>query len=158
MNLVVLIGRFTRNPELRTTQNGTTFCNFTLAVDRRFKNDNGPDADFINCTAWGRTAEVINQYLSKGQQIAIQGRIQTSSYQDRNGNTQYRTDVIVDQFDFISNRNGGNYNQNNQNNYDFNQDRGYQNNNNNYQRDNGVAPLQIDDDFSLLADDDDVPF
>ena len=69
MNLVVLIGRFTRNPELRTTQNGTTFCNFTLAVDRRFKNDNGPDADFINCTAWGRTAEVINQYLSKGQQV-----------------------------------------------------------------------------------------
>ncbi len=149
MNVVVLIGRLTSDPVLRTTQSGTSLANFTLAVPKRFKRENQPDADFINCTAWGKTAEVISQYLSKGRQMAVQGRIQTSSYQDQTGATRYRTDVIVESFDFIGSRSDSsynNFNQSPQNNY-----------NQNISRQNN-APLEIDDDFSLLEDDDDVPF
>ena len=153
MNVVVLVGRLTNDPVLRTTQTGTNLANFTIAVPRRFKRDNQPDADFINCTAWGKTGEVISQYLSKGRQIAVQGRIQTSSYQDQSGAQRYRTDVIVENFDFIGSRSdssNNNYNQSSQS-----------NNYNNYNQNSGnqsVAPLEIDDDFSLLDEDDDIPF
>lgn len=157
MNVVVLVGRLTRDPELRTTQTGYTYCNFNIAVDRRVKAENQPTADFINCIAWGRTAELINQYLNKGRQIAVSGHIQTRSWQAQDGTMRYGTDVVVDNFDFIGSRNDNNNYSNN-----FNQQPSYNQgynqappNQNNMQN---QAPLEIDDDFSLLADDDDVPF
>ena len=95
MNKVFLIGNLTRDPELTETAGGIKICRFSIAVNRRFKTEGQPDVDFFNCTAWGRTAEVICQYLSKGRQIAIQGRLQTRSYQDRNGNNRTSTDVVA---------------------------------------------------------------
>lgn len=147
MNVVVLVGRFTQDPVLRTTQSGTSLANFSLAVDRKFKSENQPDVDFINCVAWGRTAEVICQYLTKGRQIAVQGRLQTGSYQAKDGSTRYTTDVVVESFDFIGSRSDNTYNP--QSSY---------NNQSNYQSNQNQSPLEIDDDFSLLAEDDDVPF
>lgn len=104
MNKVVLIGRITRDLELRKTQSGTSVVSFTLAVNRRQKSEGQPDADFIRCTAWGKQAEIMAQYLTKGSQVGIDGRIQTGSYQDRNGQTVYTTDVVVENFDFLSSK------------------------------------------------------
>ena len=97
MNLVTLIGRLTRDPELKYSQSGKAFCNFTVAVTREFKRD---EADFINCVAWDKRAEAIAEYLRKGRRIAIQGRLNVSNY-EKNGETVWRTDVIVDKFNFI---------------------------------------------------------
>ena len=85
MNKVILMGRLTADPELKQSQNGTSVCRFTIAVNRRFKNaQGGYDADFLNCTAWKQTAEFICRYFKKGQMIAVEGALRTSSYQDRN--------------------------------------------------------------------------
>src|SRR6185436_1195405 len=99
INNVVLVGRITRELELRNA--GTTpVLRFTLAVNRSFKREGQPEADFINCVAFGRTAEVISQYCSKGSQIGVEGQIQTGSY-DKDGQTIYTTDIIVRQFHFL---------------------------------------------------------
>ena len=113
LNNVVLIGRLTKDPELRYTS-GTNhaMCRFTLAVDRGLSKEKRmemeqkgqPTADFINITSWGKTAELVANYLSKGRQVAIQGRIQTSSYEGQDGKRVYRTDVVADKVEFI----GGN--------------------------------------------------
>ena len=106
MNNVNLIGRVTRDIELHNGQNSTV-CKFSLAVNRRFKKD---ETDFINCVAFGKTAETISQYVSKGQQFAVSGRLQTGSY-DRDGQKVYTTDVIVESFTYIAsgtNHGGGN--------------------------------------------------
>lgn len=101
MNKVVLIGRLTKDPELRFAPgSGTAVCRFTLAVNRQFKKD---ETDFISCVAFGKTAETISQYVMKGQQFAIAGHIQTGSYEAQDGTKRYTTDVVVDTFDFISN-------------------------------------------------------
>lgn len=106
MNVVCLIGRLTRDPELQTTSTGMNVCRFTLAVDRRVRsqNGNGPTADFIGCKAFGKTAETIAQYLSKGRKFAVTGHIQTGSYDNQQGQRVYTTDVIVDNFTFIDSR------------------------------------------------------
>lgn len=157
MNVVVLVGRLTQDPELRSTQSGRNVCSFNIAVDRRFKSPGQPDADFFRVVAWQRQAELICQYLSKGSQIAIQGHLQSSSYQDKNNVTHYVTDVILENFDFIGSRNnnnnaGASFNQQPPS---FDQQSPFGGPSNQNQ---GMAPLEIDDDFSLLADDDDVPF
>jgi single-strand DNA-binding protein len=86
MNKVELIGRLTKDPEIRNTSNQVPFCNFTLAVDRSFKDANGQrQADFINCVAWRQTATFIQKYFRKGNRLGICGSIQTRSYQDQNG-------------------------------------------------------------------------
>ena len=86
MNKVVLMGRLTRDPETRYTQgNNTAVCSFSLAVNRRFKQEGQPDADFINVTAWAKTAEFVSKYFTKGQQIGVIGRIQTRNYDDKDG-------------------------------------------------------------------------
>ena len=103
MNLVVLTGRLTRDPELKYGQSGMAFCRFTLAVNRMRKDD---PADFINCTAFGKTAELIGEYLRKGSNTGVQGRIQTRTY-EVNGEKRYRTDVIVDRIEFLESRNSG---------------------------------------------------
>lgn len=98
MNKVVLIGRLTKEPELKFTQNGNAVCNFTLAVNRTYKNEQGEyESDFINCIAWRGTAQFIGDYLSKGYQIAVSGSIQTRNYQAQDGSTRYVTEVLCDE-------------------------------------------------------------
>lgn len=104
MNKVILIGRLSRDPEVKTTQN-TTFARYTLAVDRRFKKDNDTQtADFINCVTFGKSAEFAEQYLRKGTKIAITGRIQTGKYTNRDGQTVYTTDVVVEEHEFVESK------------------------------------------------------
>ncbi len=103
MNLVVLTGRLVRDPELKYGQSGMAFCRFTLAVNRMKKDD---PADFISCTAFGKTAELIGEYLRKGNNTGVQGRIQTRTY-EVNGEKRYGTDVIVDRIEFLESRNSG---------------------------------------------------
>ena len=97
MNQINLIGRTTKTPELRKTQSGTSVTSFTLAVDRRDKDKN---TDFISCVAWSKTAEIINDYVGKGQLIGVTGRLQIRSYTDKEGNKRTAAEVIVDTFDF----------------------------------------------------------
>ncbi|SHJ00943.1 single-strand binding protein [Clostridium amylolyticum] len=107
MNRVVLIGRLTRDPELRfAAGSGTAVTNFALAVNRPRRKDGQSEADFINCVAFGKTAETIAQYLTKGRQLAISGSIRTGSYDAQDGTKRYTTDVYVDSFDFIDSGNG----------------------------------------------------
>ena len=102
MNKVELIGRLTKEPEIRTTSNQNQFCQFTLAVDRRFKDANGQrTADFINCVAWKQTAVFIQKYFRKGNRIGVVGSIQTRNYDDKNGQKVYVTEVIVDEAEFV---------------------------------------------------------
>ena len=108
MNKVILMGRLTRDPELRSTQNNTNLCQFTVAVDRRFKNANGErQVDFINCTAWRQTADFIARYFTKGARIAVVGSIQTSSWDDNDGKKQYKTEVVVDEAYFADSKSSG---------------------------------------------------
>jgi len=99
MNKVVILGRLTKDPELRfAAGSGTGVSRFTVAVKRQFKKD---ESDFINCVAFGKTAETISQYFTKGRQIAIVGHIQTGSYDAQDGTKRYTTDVAVESFDFV---------------------------------------------------------
>lgn len=105
MNKVILIGRLTRDPEVR--QNGdTAIARYSLAVDRRFKRDNEPTADFINCVVFGKAAEFAQKYFAKGTKIAVTGRIQTGSYTNKDGQTVYTTDVIVEEQEFAESKGG----------------------------------------------------
>lgn len=107
MNKVIIIGRLTADPELRTSQNGTVSCRFNAAVNRKFKNQNGEyDADFISCVAFKQTAEFISRYFSKGKMIALEGTLRTGSYQDRNHPdvTHYTTDVFIENVEFCGDK------------------------------------------------------
>lgn len=112
MNKVILIGRLTRDPELRYTQNNRSVCNFTLACDRGMSKakrqeaemEGRPTADFIRCTAWGTTAELANRYLDKGSQVAVEGRLQVQAVDDGQGGKTYYTDVNVDRLEFVGSR------------------------------------------------------
>ena len=116
MNKVILIGRLTRDPELRYTGNNTPVATFSLAVNRSFTNQNGErEADFINCVVWRKLAETVKNYLSQGSQVAVEGRIQTRTYDDQNGQRRYITEVIADNVEFLGSRNSSN-NSNNMNN------------------------------------------
>ena len=108
MNKVIIIGRFTRDPEIKysTGENATATARFSLAVNRRFKNKEGNyDADFINCVAFGKTAEFIEKYFTKGMAIGITGRIQTGSYTNKEGQKVYTTDVVVEETEFVESKN-----------------------------------------------------
>ena len=110
MNKVIIIGRFTRDPEIKYTtgENATATARFSLAVNRRFKNKEGNyDADFINCVAFGKTAEFIEKYFTKGTAIGITGRIQTGSYTNKEGQKVYTTDVVVEETEFVESKNKG---------------------------------------------------
>ena len=98
MNKVVLIGRVTKDVEVRKTNSGKSYTRFTLAVNRRGK-DAG--ANFITCVAWEKTADLLGAYVKKGNQIGICGRIETGKYEDRDGKTVYTTDVMVEEADFL---------------------------------------------------------
>ena len=105
MNKAILVGRLTRDPELRTTPNGVNVCSFTVAVDRRFvRAGEERQADFINCVAWRQTAEFICRYFSKGRMIGIVGSIQTRTWDDKEGKRQYATEVQVDEAYFTESK------------------------------------------------------
>lgn len=107
MNTWVGIGRLVRDPEVRYTQSGKACAKFTLAIDRRKSSDGNQQADFIACVAWEKTAEVISQYVKKGQKIAVEGRIQTRSYDAQDGNKRYVTEVVVQSMEFCDSKGGG---------------------------------------------------
>lgn len=106
MNKVILCGRLTRDPEVRYSQgnNPTAIARGSLAVDRKYKQDGQPTADFINILAFGKTAGVIEKYVRKGTKIIVEGRIQTGSYKNKDGNTVYTTDVVVESIEFVESR------------------------------------------------------
>lgn len=106
MNKVVLMGRLTRDPEVRYTEgdNPTTIARYTLAVDRKFKRDGEPTADFIRCIVFGRAAEFTEKYLQKGIKVIISGRIQTGSYTNKEGVKVYTTDIVVEEQDFAESK------------------------------------------------------
>jgi len=109
MNKVFLIGRLTRDPELRYTSSNIPSATFSLAVDRNFTNQNGErEADFINIVVWRKQAENVKNYLTKGSQVAIDGRIQTRTYDAQDGSKRYVTEVVADNVQFLSRSNGGN--------------------------------------------------
>lgn len=107
MNHWVGIGRLTRDPEVRYTQSGKACARFTLAIDRRKSADGNQQADFIPCVAWEKTAEVISQYTGKGRKIAVEGRIQTRSYDAKDGTKRYATEVVVQSMEFCDSKGGG---------------------------------------------------
>ena len=103
-----MVGRLTKDPELRSTASGIPVCNFTVACDRRFvKQGEERQADFINCIAWQKSAESIAQYFKKGHRIALEGSIQTRSWTDNEGKTRYSTEVVVDQWEFAQSKSEG---------------------------------------------------
>lgn len=105
MNKVILIGRLTKDPEVKNTSSQVQFCNFTIAVDRRFKDANGQrQADFINCVAWRQTAAFIGSYFRKGSKVAVVGSLQSRSYDDQSGQKRYVTEVVVDEVEFMDSK------------------------------------------------------
>jgi len=109
MNKVFLIGRLTRDPELRYTGSNTAVASFSLAVNRNFTNANGErEADFINIVVWRKQAENVKNYLTQGSQVAIDGRIQTRSYDDQNGQRRYVTEVVADNVEFLGSKGSSN--------------------------------------------------
>jgi single-strand DNA-binding protein len=105
MNKVVLVGRLTAKPELRYTPQNTAYTRFSVAVNRNFTSADGKrEADFINVVAWRKQAETISRYFDKGNLIALEGRIQTGSYDDKDGNKRYTVDVALDNFEFVESK------------------------------------------------------
>lgn len=146
MNKVILVGRLTRDPEVKNTTTGKAVATFTLAVDRRFKNKDGQkEADFVPIVVWGKQAEFAGQYLSKGSQIGISGRLQVRSYDAQDGQRRYVTEVVADEISFLSSSRkdstAGNQ-----------QAPSPRTDNNN------MSVMGLDEDFHLMADDDDIPF
>ncbi len=114
MNKVILMGRLTRDPEVRYSQgaNPTAIARYTLAVERRFKRDGEPTADFINCVALGKAGELAEKYFRQGLKVTVAGRIQTGSYTNRDGVKVYTTDVFVEEQEFAESKNSENANAN----------------------------------------------
>ena len=151
INRVVLTGRLTRNPELKTTQNGLSVASFTIAVNRQFTDSQGKrEADFINCVIWRKSAENFCKFTTKGSLVGIDGRIQTRSYDNKDGQRVYITEVVVDSFSLLESKNESQTNNAGSNN------NGYSNNSNS----NTAAepdPFAGSGD-SISISDDDLPF
>src|SRR5690625_4410486 len=157
MNRFVGVGRLTKNVELKYTQNGKAVANFTLAVNRPFKNSQTgeTDADFIMCQAWGKQAENLAQYMGKGSQVGIDGRIQTRSYDGQDGKRVYVTEVVADSVQFLESRSsnrgastdGGQGSGNNQQGQDQNQQQEpNQNQSSQNNKNENLEPIDISDD------------
>lgn len=104
INNVTLVGRLTADPQLKYTPNGVPVVNFTLAVNRPFKSENGPDADFINTTVWRKPAESAANFLKKGSLAGVTGSIQTRNYEGQDGNRVYVTEVVADRVQFLDSK------------------------------------------------------
>ncbi|UOQ44772.1 single-stranded DNA-binding protein [Halobacillus salinarum] len=150
LNRVVLVGRLTKDPDLRYTPNGVAVANFTVAVNRPFSNNQGDrDADFINCVVWRRAAENLANFMNKGSLVGVDGRIQSRSFDNQEGKRVFVTEVVADSVQFLESKGGSSQGGGSQGSgYGSNQN---QNNNNNQQRnedpfaDNG-EPIDISDD------------
>ena len=173
MNNVSLIGRLTADPELKHTQSGLAYTRFSIAVDRQFvRQGEERQADFINIVCWNKTAEFVCKYFNKGRRIALNGRIQTGSYTDRDGNKRYTTDVVADNVEFCDSKpesSGGNggYNNYQNNNYQNNnyQQNGYQQGGYQPQPPRQEPPVSMNTysngdagDYIATPSDDDLPF
>ena len=144
MNKVILMGRLTRDPEVSSSASGTTFARFSIAVDRRFKREGEPDADFFNCTAFSKTAEFVERYLKKGTKVVLSGRIQNDNYTNKEGQKVYGVRIMVEEVEFAESKNangGGNGGSVSYGNA-------------------GPAPDAVDDGFMNIAEgiDDEMPF
>ena len=104
MNICIQSGRLTEDPEMKTTSGGTQVCNFTLAVDRKFKREGQPKADFLNYTAFGKTAEFISKWCHKGTKLDVQSTLQNNNYQGRDGKTVYRNILMVESVEFAESK------------------------------------------------------
>lgn len=138
MNKVILLGRLTRDPELRTTPSGVSVTSFSIAVNRRFAKD---QTDFINCVAWRQTAEFVSKYFAKGNMISVVGSLQTGRY-EKDGQTHYTTDVVVDEVYFTGSKAEASGSA------PIPQDRSNQED----------SPFNIDEGFMPMPADDDLPF
>ena len=114
MNKVIEIGRLTKDPEITTSTSGTTFARFSIAVDRRFKKEGEPEADFFNCTAFGKTAEFISAWIKKGTKVAIVGRLQNNNYTNKEGQKVYDVRIMVEEIEFAESKKDGQQKQENQ--------------------------------------------
>lgn len=112
LNKAIILGRITHDLEVRQTPSGTAVLQFTVAVDRNYSKDSEKQTDFINCVAWRQTAEFIGRYWNKGRMIAVDGRLQTRTYEDKNGTKHYITELIVENANFTGEpkQGGGNFN------------------------------------------------
>lgn len=108
MNKVILMGRLTRDPEITSTATGTTFARFSLAVDRRFKREGEPTADFFNCTTFSKTAEFIERYVKKGTKLVVSGRLENNNYTNKEGQKVYDVRVVVEEAEFAESKNAAN--------------------------------------------------
>jgi len=108
LNVAIIMGRLTAEPELKSTNSGIAVCSFRVAVDRRFKGQNEErQADFINVVAWRQTAEFVSRYFRKGSMIAVQGSIQVRSYEDKNGNKREAVEIVAENVSFTGNKSEG---------------------------------------------------
>jgi single-strand DNA-binding protein len=165
---VVLVGRLTRDPELRYTPNGIAVANFNIAVNRPFKDQNGENqADFINGVVWRKQAENLANYMKKGNQIGIDGRIQTRTYEGQDGKTVYVTEVLAESIQFLESKGSSQGSQGGGQNQSGNQQNSSQNNNQNNQnqyQNQGAAQNQTNNQNSFGNNqpfdisDDDLPF
>ena len=105
MNKVILMGRLTRDPEVSSSASGTTFARYSIAVDRKFKKEGEPDADFFNCTSFGKQAEFVERYLKKGTKIVVSGRLQNNNYTNKDGQKVYDIRVMVEEIEFAESKN-----------------------------------------------------
>ena len=171
MNKVILVGNLTRDPEYRTTPNGASVCNFSIAVQRRFANQQGVrEADFINCVAWRQQADFVHRFFTKGRRIGVVGSLQTRTYDAQDGSKRYVTEVVCDECEFVDSKPNGDGNQS----YGGQQGGGYGNQNygaqqqsyggQNYgynapaQRNNAPANDFAGQGFTQVDDDDQLPF
>lgn len=107
MNKVILLGRLVKDPELATTTNGVSNCKFTLAVTRKYKNQNGEtETDFLNCVCWRTLAENVNKFMKKGSQVIVVGSVQTKTYDTQDGTKRYVTEIAADEVEFVSSPKG----------------------------------------------------
>ncbi len=164
INNVVLVGRLTRDPELRKTQSGTSVLSFTTAVNRKFQSQD-QTADFVNCVAWNQTADFLARYATKGALVGVEGRIQTRNYEDKTGNRVYVTEVVADSVQLLESKaeaerrqqmgGGQGYNQFDNQQQNYNQ---FDNQQSSYQSDDTV---DIEEEFggpTLDISSDDLPF
>lgn len=162
INSVTLVGRLTKNPEIRTTPSGVEVGNFTLAVNRTFTNQQGErEADFINCIVFRKQAVSVNQYLSKGKLAGIVGRLQTRSYENKEGQKVFVTEVVCDNVQFLEPKNSQNDSNSYQNGTSYQKGNNYTQNNQNVQQGQNKAKYdQQNNPFNNGSDfnDDDLPF
>lgn len=155
MNKTILIGRLTKDLELSHTNNNKSYCKFTVAVTRPYKSPSGESqADFINCIAWGGTADNLVKYMRKGSQIAVEGSIQTGSYEDTNGVRRFTTNVFVEKIEYLSKTESAGSNQQTNNSYQASSET--QKNQEHFKQQESNNPFDNVGDFDVTNDD--LPF